>query len=194
MVYTINMKRIGFLSTLLILLVLSCNSGPQHTEPSFAHNEAPEAVSAEVGGFDPARISEEMHEAAMTELRAFVESLNAIIRARNYDAWVSYLSDSFYEEINSPAFLVRRTEELFRRDQMVAYNLNRDPRRVQKRVLNNSRDFFYNVVVPARSNDRLDNIAFISENRVKAYTVDNRGNRLVLYDLERIDNRWQIIN
>ena len=72
--------------------------------------------------------------------------------------------------------------------------MGRNPRLVQKRILRTPRDYFDNVVVPSRSNDRVDDISFISENRVKAYTEDNRGNRVVLYDLEIIDNTWKIIN
>jgi len=140
------------------------------------------------------QITEEMFETTLTDLRGFIEGLNAIIRARNYNAWVSHLADSYYAEINSEIFLFRRTEELFRRDQIVAQSLGRDPRRVQRRVLSNSRDFFYNVVVPSRANDRLDDITFVSEDRVLAFTVDGRGNRLVLYDLELINNRWMIVN
>ena len=194
------MKQIGLLSILPVILVLSCHSVPQPIEPVLveveqataeAYTPPPPKLEEAV---DTARISEERHETTMAELRVFIEGLNAIIRARDYTAWVAYLSASYYAEINSEAFLARRTEELFRLDQIRASNLGRDPRRVQKRVLRNSRDFFYNVVVPSRSNDRLDDISFVSETRVKAYTVDRRGNRLVLYDLEIIDNRWQIIN
>jgi len=195
-----TMKRIGLLSILPLILLLACRSGPHPiepipAEPPFAGAAEDDGVqAAEAEAFDPARISADLYESTMAELRAFIEGLNAIIRARNYTAWVSYLSESYYAEINSAEFLARRSEELFRRDQIVASNLGRDPRRVQKRVLRTSRDFFYNVVVPSRSNDRLDDISFVDENRVKAYTVDSRGNRLVLYDLKIIDNRWRIIN
>jgi len=195
------MKQIGLLSILSVILVLSCQSGPQPIEPVPVEPIAPvaEAVVEEDAPvapvvFDPAAISADLYASTMAELRLFIETLNAIIRARNYTAWVSYLSESYYAQINSQEFLARRSEELFRRDQIVASNLGRDPRRVQKRVLRTSRDFFYNVVVPSRSNDRLDDISFVDENRVKAYTVDSRGNRLVLYDLKIIDNRWRIIN
>ena len=197
------MKQIGLLSILPVILVLSCHSGPHPIEPvpaepivaeAAAADENAPAVSADPAVFDPAAISADMYASTMAELRVFIEALNAIIRARNYTAWVSYLSESYYAQINSQEFLARRSEELFRRDQIVASNLGRDPRRVQKRVLRTSRDFFYNVVVPSRSNDRLDDISFVDENRVKAYTVDSRGNRLVLYDLKIIDNRWRIIN
>ena len=144
--------------------------------------------------FSPENITEEKYTATKADVQTLIEELNKIIRAKNYNVWISYLSDSYLKEISSPAFLEERTEELYKRDQLVASNLGRDPRRVQKKVLRTPKDYFDNVVVPSRSNDRMDDIAFISENHVKAYTLDTRGSRLVLYDLAIIDGKWKIIN
>ena len=194
----ICMKQIGLLSILPVILVLSCRSTPEDARPDVAEAGVPTESAPAQGrteaGFDPAQITEEVRSATMAEVRDFIEGLNAIIRARDYDAWVSHLADSHYAEINSEIFLARRTEELFRRDQIVAQSLGRDPRRVQRRVLRSSRDFFFNVVVPARANDRIDDIAFVSETHILAFTVDGRGTRLVLYSLEQIDGKWMIIN
>jgi len=199
------MKQIGLLSILPVFLVFSCRTGPQHTEADFAEPIVPVTAVADGGipvpeeeeeefVFDPVRITEERFASTMAELRDFIGELNAIIRNRDYEAWVGYLAPSYYAEINSEAFLAQRTEDLFRRDQIVASNMGRNPRQVQRRVLRTSRDFFYHIVVPSRSNDRLDDITFVSENRVMAFTIDQRGNRLVLYDLMLVGNRWQIIN
>ena len=144
--------------------------------------------------FDPATITEEKFTITKADVNALIENLNKIIRARNYNAWVGYLADSYFEEISSRAFLTEKTEELYKRDQTVASNMGRDPKRVQKKILRTPKDYFDNVVVPSRSNDRMDDIAFVSDNRVKAYTVDTRGQRLILYDLENIENKWKIIN
>jgi hypothetical protein len=48
--------------------------------------------------------------------------------------------------------------------------------------------------VPSRANDRVDDIEFISQKRVKAYTVSQKGERLRLYDLEKTNEGWKIIN
>jgi hypothetical protein len=144
--------------------------------------------------FHPGSISEAQYEAAKLEVQALIADLNQIIRARNFEAWVSHLAISYYEQISSRAFLDERTEDLYRRDQIVAQNMGRDPRLVERRVLRTARDFFTHIVVPSRSNDRVDDIDFVSENRVKAYTIDARGNRLILYDLEIIGGKWMIAN
>jgi hypothetical protein len=210
------MKWIGLFYLLAIVLVLSCVSGPVPVEqptqiepltqveppPQVVQSAPPPQPPPQVVQsappaervFDPGSISEEMFANTKADVNALIDDLNRLIRARNYNAWIDYLSASYFQEISSNDFLEDRTEELYRRDQIVASNLGRDPRRVEKKILRTPRDYFDNVVVPSRSNDRMDDIDFVSENRVKAYTIDSRGNRLVLYDLELIENKWKIIN
>ena len=207
------MKQTGFIFLLILTLNLSCGSGPEPAEqtlPPAPITQTPEPVpsdpvllppqepavdlSAQEPVFDAESVSEEKYETTKADVQALIGELNKIIRAQNYNGWRSYLSDSYFEEISSKQFLEDKTEELYKRDQIVASNLGRDPKRVQKKMLRTPRDYFTNVVVPSRQNDRMDDIEFISENRVKAYTVDSRGNRLILYDLELINNQWMIIN
>ena len=219
--YYNHMKRMNQKNLLLLLplsfvlfIVLACGStpgtpvptepvshaAPVHVPPTIEQvlivEQVPvaEPVSVIEQVFDVANVSDEIFEAVMEEVKALINNLNTIIRARNYTAWLTHLSYSYYTVISSRAFLEERTEELFRRDQIVARNLGRDPRLVSRRVLNTPRDFFEHIVVPSRSNDRVDDIYFISETRVIAFTIDTRGNRLILYNLERIDGNWRIIS
>jgi hypothetical protein len=70
--------------------------------------------------------------------------------------------------------------------------------KTRKIVLKTAEDYFIHVVVPSRANSRVDDIEFIGQNRVKAFSVNkNRAGeeqRLVLYNLERSGNSWIIIN
>ena len=143
--------------------------------------------------FDPNNVSEDLYETTKTNIQELIQRLDAIIRARNYNAWIEYLSDSYLEVISAPEFLDERAEELYRRDQLVAAALGRNPRTVEKKALTTLRDYFDNVVVPSRTDDRVDDIAFITETKVRAYTVNNRGVRLILYDLEMVGGTWKII-
>ena len=157
----------------------------------------PQEVIAEVPEeeiFTPINISQEMYENTKADVQALVADLNRIIRARDYNTWTQNLAESYLREISSRAFLDERTEELYRRDQMVASSLGRDPRQVEKKILRTARDYFEFVVVPSRSNDHVDDIEFITDNQVKAYTVDTRGHRLILYNLEIIGSKWKIIS
>jgi len=186
------MKRIGLL--LLPVVLITCASTPRAKDSPQDDPSKTVNYQADGRGFDPASITKERHDAAKAEVQALIADLNRIIRARNYNGWLDHLADSYLEEISSQAFLEERTEELYRRDQIVAQNTGRNPNHVQKKILRVPRDYFDNVVVPSRSNDRMDDIDFISENRVKAYTINSHGQRLILYDLEMIANKWKIIN
>ena len=217
------MKQIGLLLILPFVLVLSCGTTPEPQEseippdpppPAVAWIEPlppetppepvqtvqiedpvePAAVQPEENTFDPHSITMERFTNTKTEVQLLIADLNKIIRAKNYNGWIGYLADSYFDTINSGDFLEEKTEELYRRDQIVAQNTGKDPKRVQKRILKTARDYFTYVVVPSRSNDRMDDIEFVSESRVLAYTQDSLGNRLILYDLELIDNLWMIIN
>ena len=204
------MKRRRCLLLFLAALVLSCgtasqpleSSDPQVVERPAAAVEAPSVTSQDNAApaqkppeeevFDPGSISEEIYAATKADIQALITDLNRIIRARNYEEWIKNLDASYFRLISSADFLSERTEELYRRDQVIAQNMGRDPRMIEKKILRTARDYFINVVVPSRSNDRLDDIDFISVNYVRAYTVDQRGQRLVLYNLELVDGIWKI--
>jgi len=206
------MKKSIFILLLISGLVLSCGTGPKPPEasskpdqelpstPYEAKDNAEEAAAVSGGKpvekvFDPNSISEEVYRTAKSEITVTIFELNWIIKARDYKAWVSHLADSYFSEISSREFLDERTEDLYRRDQIVAKNLGRDPNLVEKRILRTPMDYFNYVVVPSRANDSLDDISFLSEDRVRAYTIDERrGQRLVLYDLASINNKWLIVN
>ena len=172
--------------------LLSLQPAPVEAPP--AHAASVPEPEQEEHVFDPRDISVERYEIAKREVQDLIIDLNKTIRARDFDTWVSHLAESYYREISSRAFLEARTEELYRRDVMVARSMGRDTRQVQRAILRTATDYFIRIVVPSRSNDHVDDIDFVSENRVKAYTIDSRGNRLVLYDLEIIGGKWKIIN
>jgi len=201
---------------LLAGLVLACGTGPTPPEvssvvepvveeevPPVAYEaksqvETPVEMPVETPVshvFDPNNVSEEVFRVAKTEITVTIFELNWIIKARDYKAWVNHLAEPYFLEISSKGFLEEKTEELYRRDQIVAQNTGRDPNMVEKRILRTPVDYFNFVVVPSRANDRLDDISFLTETRVRAYTVDERrGQRLVLYDLAHINNKWLIVN
>jgi len=199
------MKKTLYLLLFLSGLVLSCGTAPEKAgttdqavtdtqiEAAAAEEHVSEAKPVEEEEFDPSTISEEIYTAAKIEIQALISDLNRIIRARNYDAWINYLDESYLGLISSRDFLNERTEDLYKRDQIVAQNMGKDPRLVEKKILRTARDYFTNVVVPSRSNDRVDDIDFISEHNVKAYTIDTRGQKLVLYHLAEINGKWKII-
>ena len=135
--------------------------------------------------FDPGSISQELFDLTKIEVQHFIEDLNKIIASGNYNSWKAALSEGYFREISSPESLQQVSEQ----PAMTS----------RKIVLKTAEDYFNHVVVPSRANSRVDDIEFISQNRVKAYTViTNRDGqttqRLRLYDLELIENIWKIVN
>jgi len=115
-------------------------------------------------------------ETTKADIQKLVQDLNRIIRTGNYSSWLTFLTDEYRAKINTREFL---------EDIRVRYPAFRTR-------INNTRDYFTNVIVPSRANDKVDDIEFVSKNEVVAYTVDSQGRRLVLYDLTNIDGKWKI--
>jgi hypothetical protein len=71
----------------------------------------------------------------------------------------------------------------------------------RKIVLKTLNDYFTHVVVPSRSNSKVDEIEFTDTNTVKVYYIERRKNennefetrRLRLYELIKTGNTWKII-
>ncbi|MDR2049220.1 MAG: hypothetical protein LBP69_07170 [Treponema sp.] len=183
-------------AVLTAVFVLSCGgdpeprapAGPVQAEEPVGPVETPVQESAGVPKepqssaetFDPNSITKEEFDTTKVEVQHLIQKLNDIIRAKNYASWVSYLEEDYFRLISSREYL----DQINRTDRMRKANL----------VLRNARDYFNNVVVPSRANDRVDDIEFISQNRVKAYTISQKGERLRLYDLEKTNEGWKIIN
>jgi len=131
--------------------------------------------------FDPSSISREVFDNTIAEVRLYIEKLNGIIKSKNYEGWKANLSDEYLRYISSPDFLKSTSEMPILQRQGI--------------ILGSTGDYFTYVVVPARANARVDDIEFLSQNRVKIITIDTRNNeRLRLYELEKTGNTWKIIN
>ena len=191
-------KKISFLLIVVIILAVSCLSGPETIPPEAeqppqtqvqtpAPAPSPEVVVVQPPAepvFDPATISRAQRDATIDEIQQFIINLNQIIRNRNYNSWRTALSQEYYDRISSPEFLQEISDRPIMRNQRI--------------VLRTPQDYFNNIVVPARASNRVDehvdDIEYISRDRVKAYTIDPHGERVLLYDLEKIENSWKIIN
>ena len=174
----------------IIILAVSCGSAPQQTT---AEITPPPQVEPQVGPVrqpqttQPAEVftvTQQQYNTTMEEVQRFIENLNRIIRNRNYGSWRAALSTEYFNEISSPRNLQQISEQPAMKTRGI--------------VLRTAEDYFIHVVVPSRANSHVDDIEFISQNRVKAFTVNKNSageeQRLVLYDLEKSGNSWIIIN
>jgi hypothetical protein len=173
---------IAALALAAAVLASACAGCPQKTpEPEVqngssteqAANNEPTTQIQHASVFDPSTISAEVKTATMTDIAAYVEQLNAIIRAKDFTAWKARLTDEYVRHFSDPEVLS-------------------GPSKTLGRKLADLRDYFLYVVYPSRQYDRVDDIEFISETEVTAYTVNPKGERLVLYSLEKIDGVWKI--
>jgi hypothetical protein len=134
--------------------------------------------------FDPTKISQAQYNLTRDEVQKFIEEQNKIIREKNFEAWKRSLSSEYFSGISSEDNLRQISEQ--------------PAMKTRRIVLRTAQDYFEHVVVPSRADLRVDEIEFISANRVKAFTVTTNKageeQRLRLYDLEKINNSWTIIN
>ncbi|MDR1617547.1 MAG: hypothetical protein LBS06_00700 [Treponema sp.] len=168
----------------------------------------PVAPAPPAPDFDPDNVSRDIYDITKGEVEQLVGKLNAIIAARDYDAWVSCLEDGYFGKISSPAFL----QEISDSELM----------KMQKKIIRTPKDYFFNVVVPSRSNNRVDDISFITENKVRVIQFNQRrrkppsdpdeltrlqaagadirdgwlyeNSREIFYELEKIQDVWKIVN
>jgi hypothetical protein len=143
--------------------------------------------------FDPQSVSQEDYNTTMQNIQEMIFKLNSIVRAKNFDSWMSYLADSSITKINSRQFLEERANDLHKKNISNAAVRGQDISRVRRVNFRGPRDYFDYVVVPSHTNDHVDEIAFSSQTQVTAYTRDEKGQRLILYDLENINGQWKII-
>jgi hypothetical protein len=122
-------------------------------------------------------VTQEVYDKTFVEVEEFVRSLNEIIRRRDYDTWLEYLTEDYIRQKSDPEYLRQQSEmPLLKKNNIVLHSLQ---------------DYFQYVVVPSRSQATIDDIEFIDEDHVKAIS-SIRGTRGILYLLEREDGGWKI--
>lgn len=153
------------------------------TEPEPEPQVEPETIiepEPPVIVFDPTTVSAEVREMTFVDVKRLIQNLNTVIQTRNYELWTTNLTDDYLAYWSDPETLSRLSESPVLRRQNI--------------TLSTLHDYFIHVVYPSRQNDRVDDIEFIGENRIKAIIINPKGERLVLYNLEKIGDTWKIAN
>ena len=176
----------------VLLVVIASSWGCASTKPAAIETPAepagsatvrtleapPQTQAADNQPFDPSTVTQEVKKATFSDAQALVEKLNAIIRARDFAAWETYLTPAYIAYYSDPVVLARLSESpVLSREGIVLKSLN---------------DYFLRVVYQSRQNARLDDIEFVGQNSIIAITISPRGDRLVLYNLERQNDSWKI--
>ncbi len=187
------MDTSGFLKTIslliLVVLLFSGCTGVEHgatavqepEQPVVTEEAAPETsepvVADTSGGNDEYLMNEEQYEETKKDLSTLVDELNQIIADENYQEWLTYLTGDYKSYYSNPDVL----HELSQSPLMIKYNIK----------LRSLKDYFNYVVVASRKDVRIDDIKAISDRRVKVHMIVN-DEPIVVYTLEKVDERWKI--
>ncbi len=128
--------------------------------------------------FDPSTVSSALKESTFFDVKTLIVGLNSIIQAKDYTSWLAVLSSEYRAYYSSPETLAKISDAAILKRQGI--------------VLKSLQDYFIYVVYPSRQNDRVDDIEFIAPDRIRAITINPKGERLVLYNLEKIGDTWKI--
>ena len=122
-------------------------------------------------------VSEELYKQTFDDIESIIRELNRIINNREYKNWLTYLTEAYVKKSSRPEYLRR---------------WQKDPRlREKKIVLRTLKDYFDYVVVPTRSEAKLDEIEFCDDTHVYAYTVF-QSKKYLLYNLVKSEQGWKI--
>jgi hypothetical protein len=172
-------------------LALSCAGSPKPAPAPTPPVEAPAAPVETITelpptpasnpvepSFDPTKVTAEVKTATFVDVRALIESLNLLIRQQDYNGWLSHLTDEYIAYYSDPEVLAKYSEyPIIKRKGIKLTTL---------------KDYFVNVVYPSRQNDKVDDIEFVQGNLIKAITVNPKGERNILYMLEKHGDAWKI--
>ncbi len=179
----------------LLLFLYSCSSIPQEgiselpdsnqsvveTDSDISRTEPVDAPVAEdtevVATFDTVSITKKAFLETKSEIELVVGDLNRITFARNYDAWLEYLSTEYVDTYSDPAVLESVSSSL----------------PIKGIRLRNLRDYFMYVFVPSRQNMRVDDIQYVSPTRVYVIMELAPGSTAAIYILEKYGEKWQLV-
>lgn len=182
--------RIFLFAVVTIASFFACTTPPASIPAPVASEQPLEVVStvpiedvapapvAVTTPFDPATVSIELKQATFFDVRALIQGLNSIIQAKDYESWSAALTPEYRGYYSSAETLARISDAPILKRQGI--------------VIRTLQDYFIHVVYPSRQNDRVDDVEFISSDRIRAITINIKGERLVLYNLEKIGDTWKI--
>ena len=162
----------------LVFSIIVCSGIALFACTSTPEQPAAEPVPQPEAAVEPTiRVSQEDYDRTFSEVEAVINELNGIIRAGNMGRWEGYLTPEFRAWAMSPGHLAELNDSVL---------LKRNNIRVT-----NMREYFEHVVMPSRARVRLDNMEFVTENRVEAFmTVSGESGKI--YQLEKVNDNWRI--
>lgn len=166
-----------------ILPVLAETTAEQEIKPIMepevvAGDQVSEVSDDEVvAKFDNVTITKETFKTTKTELETVVNDLNRVTFSRDYNRWLTFLSDEYRTTFSDPAVLAE-----------VSANLP-----IKGIQLKTIKDYFNYVFVPSRQNMRVDDIKFVSPTRVYVIMEISPGSTAAIYIIEKFGEQWKLV-
>jgi hypothetical protein len=148
----------------------------QATQPQVVEQPKP-APPPPPNKAQPYAVTKEVYNRTFDEIRTVIDELNTHIAKREYDRWLEHLTPEYVHQTSRPEYLDKWKEDAELKRRGI--------------VLKTLRDFFDYRVVPTRSNVKLDEIQFLDDTHVYAFTV-LKGEKYLLYYLVRTDKGWKV--
>ncbi|MCX7025696.1 MAG: hypothetical protein NT080_13935 [Spirochaetes bacterium] len=178
----------GFILLISLFLVFSCRSSPAPVQPepasSGAHPPAatvqpvgPE-ISEERQPFTPELISQDEKRNTLVDVEKFIEELNQVIQRKEFETWLTYLTPEYIEYYSSPETLAEWSNFPVLKRQGI--------------MLKTLKDFFFYIVYPSRGSAKPDDIEYLDYMLIKVMAINSKGERVVLYYLEKVGNSWKM--
>ncbi|MGP1594691.1 MAG: hypothetical protein ACTTH8_05550 [Treponema sp.] len=143
---------------------------PKQPEPVMPKDEI-------IAEFEGVTITRETYDQTKSELEKVVEQLNKITATRDYNKWLDFLSPQYKRDYSDPAVLKVVSEAL----------------PVKGIKLKTLKDFFTYVFVPSRSKIRVDDIVFLSPQRVNVL-MRQEGKTVLIYGIENTNGEWKLLS
>ncbi|HQL33182.1 MAG TPA: hypothetical protein PK969_07975 [Treponemataceae bacterium] len=130
-----------------------------------------------VAQFEDVTITKQTFQKTKTELETVVEELNKITLSRDYQKWLTYLSDDYRRNFSDKTVLEDVSDSL--------------PTKGIR--LKNLKDYFTFVFVPSRQNMRVDDIQFVSPTRVYVIMEITPDSPAAIYIIEKFSDGWKLV-
>jgi hypothetical protein len=145
---------------------------PEQNEGTFVSVAA--GYSEAIEGLEVS-VPEEQYISDKEHIMDIIQQLDAIMKNKSYQSWVSYLSPDSLRYWSNTANLKRASLRL----------------PIKGIELKSLRDYFYFIFLPSRQGRQIDQIKYLTPDLVKAVQTIN-GRDIVFYHFEKIDTEWKI--
>lgn len=111
-----------------------------------------------------------------TEILQIIDELSEVMKKKNKDKWLTYIAPESIEYYSNTTNL-RKVREKLPNKQIQLHGIG---------------DYFKYVFIPARENNKVDEIRYISKTNIKAVEVKDDGTELIYYYFVKKDGEWYV--